>query len=79
MAGRYCTLLSLVNTINLRTVLLHDPIAKLLPFASMDLLCLSDLAFVKTTVLDAPFSQLLPAVNCHSRISDHDLVEFVRE
>jgi hypothetical protein len=58
-------------------VLLNNPITKHFPLLLVDVFRLLYFDLCKTTVLDAPLGKLFPAMNSHTGIANHDLVEFV--
>lgn len=63
----------------MRSVLTYHLLAKFLKIGPKDLETFLDLCRTDATVLNTPLTELLPAVDRHPRVADHDLVEFVRK
>ena len=77
--SKYALSKQVLEALRILAIRLDNPLAKRLPFPSVDFQSPLDLLAGETAVFDAPLGQLLPSVDCHSWVADHDLVEFVGE
>lgn len=57
----------------------NDLLTESFPVLAENLHRMLALSLSEAAVLNTPFRELLPAVDRHARIPNHDLIEFVRE